>query len=171
VFTSVGGWHGIAMAAGGKVSYEAKAGAFYVRPSGELSYNRLTENKHSESGGGTAFDLTVGKRTSDEFAATGLVAAGINLGNTVDPEVTTFRFEVEGGRRQVLSSNLGSTTASFSGGQNFTLDPENRRSGWLGNATASVGSSIFRFFASGQYETRSDGQRIISGRFGFRGSF
>jgi hypothetical protein len=171
VFTSVGGWHGIAMAAGGKVSYEAKAGAFYVRPSGELSYNRLTENKHSESGGGTAFDLTVGKRTSDEFAATGLVAAGINLGNTVDPEVTTFRFEVEGGRRQVLSSNLGSTTASFSGGQNFTLDPENRRSGWLGNLTASVGSSIFRFFASGQYETRSDGQRIISGRFGFRGSF
>jgi len=171
VFTSVGNWNGIAMAAGGKVSYEAKAGAFYVRPSGELSYNRLTENKHTETGGGTAFDLTVGKRTSDEFAATGLVAAGFHVGNMVDPEATSLRFEVEGGRRQVLSSNVGSTTASFSGGQNFTLVPEDRKSGWLGGVTASVGSSIFRFFASGQYETRSDGQRIISGRFGFRGSF
>jgi hypothetical protein len=171
VFTSVGSWNGIAMAAGGKVSYEAKTGAFYVRPSGELSYNRLTENKHTETGGGTAFDLTVGKRTSDELAATGLVAAGVHLGNTVDPEAATVRFEVEGGRRQVLSSNLGSTTASFTGGQNFTLDPEGRRSGWIGDVTASIGSSIFRFFASGQYETRADGQRIISGRFGFRGSF
>jgi len=171
VFTSVGSWNGIAMAAGGKVSYEAKAGAFYVRPSGELSYNRLTENKHSETGGGTAFDLTVAKRTSDELAATGLVAAGVHIGNVVDPEATTLRFEVEGGRRQVLSSNLGATTASFTGGQNFMLDPENRKSGWLGDVTASIGSSIFRFFASGQYETRSDGQRIISGRFGFRGSF
>ena len=171
VFTSTGSWNGIAMAAGGKVSYEAKAGAFYVRPSGELSYNRLTENKHSETGGGTAFDLTVAKRTSDEFAATGLLAAGVHLGNVIDPEAATVRFEVEGGRRQVLSSNLGSTTASFTGGQSFTLDPENRKSGWIGGVTASVGSSIFRFFASGQYETRSDGQRIISGRFGFRGSF
>jgi len=171
VFTSVGSWNGIAMAAGGKVSYEAKAGAFYVRPSGELSYNRLTENKHSETGGGTAFDLTVAKRTSSEFAATGLLAAGVHVGNVIDPEATTLRFEVEGGRRQVLSSNVGATTASFSGGQNFTLDPEGRKSGWLGGVTASIGSSIFRFFASGQYETRSDGQRIISGRFGFRGSF
>ena len=171
VFSSVGRWNGIAMAAGGKVSYEANAGAFYVRPSGELSYNRLSENKHSETGGGTAFDLTVAKRTSSEFAATGLVAAGVHFGNVVDPEATTLRFEVEGGRRQVLSANLGSTTASFAGGQSFTLDPEDRRSGWLGGVTASLGSSIFRFFASGQYETRSDGQRIISGRFGFRGSF
>jgi len=171
VFTSGAHWNGIALAAGSKVSYEAKAGAFYVRPSGELSYNRLTENKHAETGGGTAFDLTVNKRTSDEFAATGLVAAGIHVGNVIDPEAATLRFEVEGGRRQILSSNVGSTTASFTGGQAFTLDPENRRSGWLGDVTASVGSSIFRFFASGQYETRSDGQRIISGRFGFRGSF
>jgi len=171
VFTSVGSWNGIAMAAGGKVSYEAKAGAFYVRPSGELSYNRLTENKHNETGGGAPFDLAVAKRTSSELAATGLLAAGVHIGNVIDPEATTFRFEVEGGRRQVLSSNLGSTTASFTGGQNFTLDPEKRKSGWIGGLTASLGSSIFRFFASGQYETRSDGQRIISGRFGFRGSF
>lgn len=171
VFTSVGSWNGMAGAAGAKVSYEAQAGAFYVRPSGELSYNRLTEDKHVETGGGPEFDLTVGKRTSDEFAATGLVAAGVHFGNMVDPEAAVVRFEVEGGRRQILSSNGGSTTANFTGGQDFTLAPEDRKSGWIGGVTASVGSSIFRFFANGQYETRSDGQRIISGRFGFRGSF
>lgn len=171
VYTSTGRWNGMAFAAGGKISYEAKAGAFYVRPSGELSYNRLTEDAHTETGGGSAFDLIVGKRTSDEFAATGLVAAGVQIGNAIDPEATTLRFEVEGGRRQLLSTNVGSTTAHFTNGQDFTLVPEDRKSGWIGDVTASLGSSIFRFFATGEVETRADGQRIISGRFGFRGSF
>lgn len=171
VLTSVGSWNGLNAAAGAKVSYEAKAGVFYVRPSGELTYNRLSESAHTETGGGTAFDLSVGKRTSDEFAATGLLAAGVHLGNTTDPDAATFRFEVQGGRRQVLSSNLGGTTAHFAGGNDFTLLPEDRSSGWIGGLSGSVGSSSFRFIASGQYENRPDGQRIISGRFGFRGSF
>jgi hypothetical protein len=89
----------------------------------------------------------------------------------VDPEAVTARFEIEGGRRQVLSSHLDGTTAHFSGGQDFTLMPEDRRSGWIGGVTASLGSSTFRFIAGGQYETRADGQHILSGRFGFRGSF
>ena len=171
VFTSTGKWHGLNMAAGAKASYEAKMGIFYVRPSGELSYNRLTEGKHSETGGGAPFDLAVAKRNSDELAATGLLAAGLHFGNVVDPEAVTARFEIEGGRRQVLSSHLDGTTAHFSGGQDFTLMPEDRRSGWIGGVTASLGSSTFRFIAGGQYETRADGQHILSGRFGFRGSF
>jgi hypothetical protein len=171
VLTSVGSWNGLNAAAGAKVSYEAKTGVFYVRPSGELTYNRLSEGSHTETGGGTAFDLTVDKRTSDEFAATGLLAAGVHLGNTTDPDAATFRFELQGGRRQILSSNLDGTTAHFAGGNDFTLLPEDRKSGWIGGVTGSVGSSSFRFIASGQYETRSDGQRIMSGRFGFRGSF
>ena len=172
VLTSTGSWHGINLAAGAKASYEAKlSNAFYVRPSGELTYNRLSEGKHTDSGGGAAFDLTVDKRTSDELAVTGLLAAGLQLGNTTDPDATTFRFELEGGRRQILSSNLDGTTAHFAGGNEFTLLPEDRKSGWIGGLNASLGSSSFRFIASGQYETRSDGQRIVSGRFGFRGSF
>jgi hypothetical protein len=171
VLTSTGSWNGINITAGAKAGYEAKMGVFYVRPSGELTYNRLSEGKHTESGGGAAFDLTVAKRTSDELAATGLLAAGVHFGNTTDPDAATVRFEVEGGRRQVLSSNLGDTTAHFSGGQDFTLIPEDRKSGWIGGLTASIGSSSFRFIAGGQYETRANGQHILSGRFGFRGSF
>jgi len=171
VLTSVGSWNGINIATGAKASYEATMGAFYVRPSGELTYNRLSEGKHTESGGGTAFDLTVAKRNSSEFAATGLLAAGVHFGNTTDPEALTMRFELEGGRRQILSSNLDGTTAHFANGSNFTLLPEDRKSGWIGGVNASLGSSTFRFIASGQVETRSDGQRILTGRFGFRGSF
>jgi len=171
VLTSVGNWNGINMAAGAKAGYEAKMGVFYVRPSGELTYNRLSENKHTGTGGGSAFDLVVAKRTSSELAATGLLAAGVHFGNTTDPDAATFRFEVEGGRRQILSSSLPGTTAHFTGGQDFTLLPEDRKSGWIGGVNASIGSSSFRFIAGGQYETRANGQHILSGRFGFRGSF
>ncbi len=171
IFTSAGRWNGVNLAAGGKASYEAKLGAFHLRPSAELSYNRLSEDSHDETGGGTAFDLSVAKRTSDELAATGLVAAGFHVGNATDPEATTLRLELEGGRRQILSSNLDGTTAHFTGGNDFTLVPEDRKSGWLGGVTASLGSSSFRFIAAAQAETRTNGQRIVTGRFGFRGSF
>lgn len=171
VLTSNGKWNGLNLAAGAKASYEANMGVFYMRPSAEITYNRLSEGKHTETGGGSAFDLTVAKRNSDELAATGLLAAGIQAGNSTDPEAVTFRFEVEGGRRQVLNSSVGSTTAHFAGGSDFTLVPEDRKSGWIGGLTASAGSSSFRFIAGAQYETRANGQHILSGRFGFRGSF
>jgi hypothetical protein len=171
VLISKSRWNAVNFAAGGKASYEITAGTFYLRPSAGITYNRLSEGSHSDSGGGAAFDLIVDKRTSSEFAATGMLAAGLHFGNTIDPDATTFRFELEGGRRQILSSNLDATTAHFAGGNDFTLLPEDRKSGWTGGANASLGSSSFRFIASGAIETRSDGQRVLSGRVGFRGSF
>jgi hypothetical protein len=171
ILTSKGHWNGLNAAAGAKLSYEAKMGAFYLRPSGEISYNRLSESAHDESGGGVGFDLSVDKRKSSELAGTGLLAAGVHLGNLADPEATTFRLEVQGGRRQIINSKVGATTANFSGGSDFTLLPEDRKSGWLGGLNASIGSKTFRFIASTQYETRADGQHILSGHFGFRGSF
>jgi len=171
VLTSTGKWSGLNLAAGAKASYEAKFNLFYLRPSAEITYNRLSEGKHSETGGGTGYDLIVDSRTSSELAATGMLAAGMQFGNQTDPDATTVRFELQGGRRQILTSKLDGTTAHFSGGSDFTLLPEDRKSGWLGGVNVSVGSSSFRFIASGQAETRSSGQRILSGRFGFRGSF
>lgn len=171
VLTSNGDWNGLNAAAGAKASYEWTSRAFYLRPSALLTYNRLTEGSHDETGGGAGFDLSVAKRTSSELAATGQLAAGIRFGNQTDPDATTFRFELEGGRRQILNSNLDGTTAHFVGGNDFTLLPEDRKSGWNGGANASIGSAKFRFIAGALVETRSNGQRIISGRFGFRGSF
>ncbi|HWI86425.1 MAG TPA: autotransporter outer membrane beta-barrel domain-containing protein [Sphingomonas sp.] len=171
LLTSKGKWTGLNAAAGAKASYEVPAGIFYLRPSGSLTYNRLSEGAHTESGGGAGFDLIVAKRTSSEFAATGLLAVGVHLGKRDDPEATTFRFELEGGRRQILSANLDGTTAHFAGGGDFTLDAEDRKSGYVGGLNASIGSSNFRFIASGRVETRANGQRVVSGRFGLRGSF
>jgi hypothetical protein len=171
IFTSKGKWNGINAAAGAKVSYEKAMGTFYLRPSAQLSYNRLSEKAHTESGGGTGFDLSIGKRTSSEAAATGLLAAGLRFGDLSNPDAATFRIELEGGRRQIIDSKLDGTKARFANGNEFTLLPEDRKSGWIGGANASLGSSAFRFIASGVVETRSNGQRIISGRFGFRGAF
>jgi hypothetical protein len=146
-------------------------GTFYLRPSAQLSYNRLSEKAHTESGGGTGFDLSIGKRTSSEAAATGLLAAGLRFGDLSNPDAAIFRIELEGGRRQIIDSKLDGTKARFANGNEFILLPEDRKSGWIGGANASLGSSAFRFIASGVVETRSNGQRIISGRFGFRGAF
>jgi len=52
-----------------------------------------------------------------------------------------FRVELEGGRRQILSGKLGSTTASFGNGDPFTLDPEQRDSGWRGALRFLAGGS------------------------------
>ena len=52
--------------------------------------------------------------------------------------------EIEAGRRQILGGELGSTTASFAGGQAFTLIPDQRTDGWVGRFRASGGSPGFR---------------------------
>jgi len=42
-----------------------------------------------------------------------------------------MRVELEGGYRSIVSGSLGETTAHFDGGEDFTLTPEKRDSGWL----------------------------------------
>ena len=56
-----------------------------------------------------------------------------------------MRVELEGGRRHILSGNLGQTTASFEGGQPFTLTPEERTSGWRAGLRLSGGGSGVTF--------------------------
>ena len=62
-----------------------------------------------------------------------------------DPELAWMRVELEGGRRQILSGKLGNTTASFEGGQPFTLTPEDRTSGWRAGLRLSGGGSGVTF--------------------------
>lgn len=170
LLSTKGKWHGTVIQGSGRASYEVHIGALYVRPAGTISYYRLQENKHSESGGGSAYDLIVDSRKSDELAATGTVALGFRTGGSKDPDSTNMTFEVEGGRREVISSAIGSTTAQFAGGQSFTLLPEDRKSGYTGTVSVSVGSQLFRFVASATGEQRS-GYRTVLGRVALRGIF
>ncbi len=170
LYSTNGRWHGLMLSAIGKASYEAHLGPAYLRPSGLLSYYRLRENAYQENDAGSAFDLSVAARTSTETAATGQIALGFQLGKQEQPESVTAKFEVEGGRRAILSSQVGHTTAQFAGGNSFTLDGEDRSSGYVGTVRAIVGNDDIRFVASGTYEKR-DGYHDLIGRIGVRGSF
>jgi hypothetical protein len=171
VVSNKANWNGTVLQANARGAYEAALGSFYLRPAGTLSFYRLHEKGRTEAGGGSGFDLTIGGRTSDELAATGTVALGVRLGgNPRDPESTQVTFEVEGGRRQVIESKIGATTAQFAGGQKFTLGAEDRKSGYLGNVTLSVGSQLFRFVGTVTGEKR-DGYNTVLGRVALRGLF
>lgn len=142
--TATGKWDGTLYGASAGLAYEVKLGKrFSLRPSVAIDYYRLKEDGYSEIGGGDAFNLTVDGRTSDELAATGTMVAGLDFGGK-DADSTWMRAEIEGGRRQIVGGALGSTTAHFKNGQDFTLLPEARTDGWVGALRLSGGVRGFR---------------------------
>ncbi|HEX7694103.1 MAG TPA: autotransporter domain-containing protein [Sphingomonas sp.] len=134
-------WKGQMVSATGGASYEGAVGHLTFRPILSVDYYRLNEDAHTETGGGSAFDLSIAKRVSDEFAANATMAVGLTFGSTEDG---WFHTEIEGGRRQILGGELGATTANFAGGQAFTLIPDQRTDGWVGRFRAYGGSPGFR---------------------------
>src|SRR3546814_15308733 len=76
------------------------------RPTAQFDNYKLSEDGHTDKGGGPAFNLIVAKRTSDEATASGLLALGYNLGNA-DPADGWFRVELEGGRREIVGGSMG----------------------------------------------------------------
>ena len=141
-----GSWTGTVVSAAAGASYTLQMGSFSLRPAGAVDYYRLKEKGYAEKGGGDAFNLIVAGRKSDELALTGTVAAGFDFGG-YNEDSGWFRVELEGGRRQLVGGSLGSTTAHFTGGADFTLDPEQRTSGWVGKLRATGGGNGFRIGA------------------------
>jgi uncharacterized protein with beta-barrel porin domain len=125
-----GEWKGNVYSASAGIAYDARFGRFSLRPSAIIEHYKLTEKSYDEKGGGTAFDLQVEKRSSDETAASASLAAGYDIWSG-ENDRPWMRVELEGGRRQILSGSLGKTRARFEGGETFTLTPEQRTSGWL----------------------------------------
>ncbi len=136
-------WNGMLYSGSGAVSYEQAVGQFSLRPALAIDYYRLNEDAYRETGGGTAYDLTVRKRSSDELALTASLAAGINFGGANRYDQWS-RIEIEGGRREHIAGALGRTIASFGSGPAFTLDPEARDSGWTGKVRAITGTTEVR---------------------------
>jgi uncharacterized protein with beta-barrel porin domain len=136
-------WGGLLASAGGGISYQARFGSFSIRPVASIDYYRLSEQAHSESGGGTAFDLSIAHRTSDELAASGSVAVGYELSRNAR-EGSFSRIEIEGGRRQILAGALGDTVANYADGDQYRLTAEERASGYLGRVRVTGGNEDFR---------------------------
>ena len=141
VATSTGSWNGKLYSGTAGASYKLQLGNFSLRPQVSVDYYHLKEGHYAETGGDAAINLIVEGRTSDEFAANGALALGYNFFDQSAEEGGFLRAELEGGRRQLIGGTLGSTTAHFTGGQSFTLTPEDRTSGWTGAIRLKGGTS------------------------------
>lgn len=143
--TANGQWKGRIYSATGGLAYELQAGRFSVRPNVSLEYYKLNEDGYSETGGGDGFDLTIRDRSSNESAANAMLALGYDFDRPEPDSEGWFRVELEGGRRQILGGSVGDTVASFGNGSPFTLEPEQRESGWRGGLRLLGGSSVVNF--------------------------
>ena len=152
-----GEWGGTLMTASAGMAYEfGGEGAFFARPSVSADYVSLDEDGYTETGGDEALDLTVEDRKSDEFAVNGGLTLGINFTGNGRRDENWFRTEVEGGWREVVGGELGSTTASFEDGTPFTLTPEERSNGWFARLRALGGSDMFEMSGEVGAEDRND---------------
>ncbi|MBY4636818.1 autotransporter domain-containing protein [Sphingopyxis sp. XHP0097] len=142
--TMRGKWDATLWSASGAVAYDMRGkGMISLRPTLAVDYYKLKEDGYQETGGGDALDLTVLGRSSDELAVTGTVAVGLDFGG-YDAYSGWTRFELEAGRREIVSGQLGATVASFKNGTPFTLTPEERTSGWVGRLRGIAGNSAFQ---------------------------
>lgn len=167
---SDGEWKGRLYSAVAGVTYDGRFGAFSIRPSASLEHFSLKEKGYTESGGGEAFDLTVGSRHSSETAAVATLALGYQLMGGSSPEDSFLRVELEGGRRQILSGSLGKTTARFGDGDAFTLNSEKRTSGFLGGLRIIGGGSGIAVIGEVNAEQQQD-RLSLGGRLGLQFSF
>lgn len=111
-------WSGFSLAAAGGLSYERSFGRFSVRPEIYAEYFSLSEDGHTEEGGGDGFDLEIDEREGHLFSATAAVNIGMAMGDG-----NWLRPELRVGWRQNISVDPGETIARFrSGGPDFTLD-------------------------------------------------
>jgi len=127
----------------GTLAYDWVSGNLSFRPVVSLDYYRLKEKGYAEAGGGDAFNLLVKSRTSDELAVTGSAVIGLDAGGE-DQWAGWSRFELELGRREIVSGQLGNTVAHFKGGDDFMLIADQRESGWLGRLRGVAGNSGFQ---------------------------
>jgi len=111
-------WNGFTVAAAGGASYERSFGRFSLRPEVYAEYFSLSEDAHTETGGGDGFDLSIDDRNGHLFSATAAINIGMGMG-----ENSWLRPELRVGWRQNISVDPGETIARFrSGGPDFTLD-------------------------------------------------
>ena len=132
-------WTGYSLTGHFGAGYDIPLSAtYYVRPHVQLDYFRLDEGAYAEKFGGPAFNLNVADRTSDEGSGTASVIFGAKYGTGF-----VWRPQLEVGVRDIFAGGIGSTTAHYTGGQSFTISPED-----ISGAAALLRAKIK---ASGEY--------------------
>jgi hypothetical protein len=109
-----------------QVGYEQHLGRFYARPELSADFLIFDEGSHNETGGADGFNLNVRSRNNSRVSGQGVMVFGREWGTPS----AWVRTEIRGGFREILAGTVGDTTASFGGGNPFTLAAENDRGGW-----------------------------------------
>lgn len=131
-YAANGNWSGWTANARAGASYTLKFGGFKLRPKAVMEYAWLREDGYEESGS-DVIDLTVAQRTSDSLTGTTTLTIGWSAGEQT-ADFRPFTVEVEGGRRNQLTGQLGATTANFVDGDPFTITPDALDSRWVAEA-------------------------------------
>ncbi len=124
-------------------SVEGGSQYFFIRPSVIVDYVRLNEDGYEETAGGKALDLVVEDRTSDELGLNLATAMGFDLFGMGRGDDIWVRVEAEGGWREIIAGELGSTTARFGDGESFTLLPDQSSSGWFARLRGQGGDEFY----------------------------
>ena len=136
-------------------SVEAGGQYFFMRPSVMVDYVRLSEDGYAETGGGDALALVIEDRTSDELGLSLGSAAGFDLFGMGQGDEFWMRVEVEGGWREILSGDLGATTARIGDGESFTLLPDQHSSGWFARLRGQGGDEFYTVSGEFSLEERN----------------
>lgn len=148
-------WNGVTFSAHAGLAYQFDAGRFYAKPKLTADYFLLKEDGRSESGGGEAIDLSIEKRSSDQFSGFAGVTFGARFG-----EESAFAWvpELTAGWRQATGGGADVTTARFvAGGPSFSLEaPDLSGGGPVVRLALRGQGDYFDFAVEGGGEYRDD---------------
>ncbi|CAN5446967.1 autotransporter outer membrane beta-barrel domain-containing protein [soil metagenome] len=150
-------WNGLTLALAGGASYERNFGRLNVRPEVYAEYFGLSEDAHSESGGGNGFDLDIDKREGHIFSSVAAVNIGYGFGAN-----GWIRPELRLGWRQNISVEGGDTIGRFtSGGPDFKLTPASIEGGGpIAGFRLSVGNELGMLSINADAEMLEDYVRL-----------
>ena len=146
-------WNGFTLALAGGASYERNFGRLNIRPEVYAEYFGLSEDAHTETGGGSGFDLEIDERTGHIFSTVAAVNVGYGFG-----ENGWIRPELRLGWRQNVSVDAGETIARFtSGTSKYTLSPASIEGGGpLAGIRLAVGNDLGMLTVSADAEMIED---------------
>jgi outer membrane autotransporter protein len=148
-------WNGVTFSAHAGIAYQLDAGPFYAKPKLTADYFLLKEDGRTEAGGGEAIDLSIEKRSSDQFSGFAGVTFGARFG-----EESAFAWvpELTAGWRQAAGDGADVTTARFvAGGPSFSLNaPDLSGGGPVVRLALRGQGEYFDFAVEGGGEYRDD---------------
>lgn len=122
---STSDWSGYTLAAAFGASYDHRVGRYSIRPEFTTEYFFLSEEGHTESGGGDGFDLVIDERDGHLLSSIAAVTFGAGFG-----ENGWLRPEIRIGWRRNWSYDGGTTVARFVNGTTpFTLTSDSIEGG------------------------------------------